>query len=105
MRMIELMPIVALLLTGCATDPVISKEAAYTRPDTTYEEYQRDRRQCIKEAGRPMNTFVNEHPGFVRVAPIVSQSRVTACMKDRGYVQSPTGFTPPPGGDALCAKC
>jgi hypothetical protein len=105
MRLIEFLPITALTLAGCVTEPVTSREVAYSRPDTTYGEYQQDRRECLKEAGRPISTCVSEHPGFVRAAPIVSQSKVTACMKDRGYALSPTGFTPPLGGDALCAKC
>jgi hypothetical protein len=105
MRIFELLPIAVLALAGCATPPMTANDIGYARAATTYDTYLQDRHECLMETGRPMSAFMNDQPGSARSAVIVSRAKVSACMVKRGYAESPNGFKPPLGGDAMCAKC
>jgi hypothetical protein len=72
-------------LAACVVQPPAQR---YTRPDTTQDQFMRDRYECLQESQR---------------GPVPSCSLISSCMGARGYILNAGGdLAPPPGMAVSC---
>jgi hypothetical protein len=82
--------VIAMAMAACVSPPAMR----YTKPDTTQEEFMRDRYECLQD---PQNKI----PGTY--GPVVSCTLLSACFGYRGYILDPHGnLAPPPGMIVPC---
>ncbi|WP_428539205.1 hypothetical protein [Rhodopila sp.] len=85
-----------LMTTGCNPPP--PPVMLWSKPQGTYDQYLKDRYACIQDARTNVSrAFVSNGFGSGASGQIISRGVLVSCLAARGYVQSPTGFGPPPG--------
>ena len=90
------------MLAACAPTP--RKTLAYTRANTTQDQFMKDRYECLQEAEQRVSAAaVNQYGGASSSQIVPSCGVWTSCLGARGYVVDPNGnLSAPPGMIVNC---
>jgi hypothetical protein len=69
---------------------------AWSRADSTYQDYLKERYACIQDARAGVyNALYDKTGGAAHGAEVVDRGIFKACMSARGWTSGPEGFRPP----------
>jgi hypothetical protein len=99
-RIVTLLCVIA--LAGCATRTA----QHYSRPDTTQQQFMKDRYDCLQEAQQPVSAAAVTAYGGGSSSRVVTNCGVwISCLGARGYVADPNGsLFAPPGMAVYCRR-
>jgi hypothetical protein len=86
--------IIILTLSACAGPHIY----LWAKPGASYDDYLKDRYACLQDARVPVSSgFMYNGVGSMSSGQAISLPVMVSCLSAKGWVESPTGFAPPPG--------
>jgi hypothetical protein len=92
MNEISIWALCAISLTACAPTRQLPPATRYTRPDTTQQQFMKDRYECLQEAEQRVSGAIVGAYGGASSSRVVANCGVWwACLGGRGYTTDPYG--------------